>query len=843
MNKPTLRLKNGRNSDLAVLRGFGAAALVVALAELALCFAGPIAFIRKPSLMLFPPFSEGVEEKEVSRAAAFLEREIAMTNSYSIVSRTFMLNDSVRRDPDFDVSRLSPADAEAARETARELGLERYGTANIYRGEEWSGISVWIRDTRDGETIRSGTFGAESLEKVMEEKSADLRKALSVETRGMGLTDFIVLALIGLQILLGVLALTGKDPGALAEIIPGTAAILFIFAFIYAKSANMDYVQRYIAMSGQIQLARSTAQEQLYALLRFGPMLAVNIALYIWRNLRLKADAGKESVRGKPGIDGILRSIAWWAFPWTAVSALLFALSFPSFLSLEGVGILAWIALVPFLLVVRTARPGMAVFYGIFFGTLQALIINFWHGTYDYVTLHLITIVFVADYLLFMLVLVPMIRMSGKWGFLFTAAAWTIFDYFRSIGVLAYPWGLIGTSQYKFLPFIQGASITGVWGLGFLVILCNAALAWVPELRPADPGKSGTSKTFTANLFPLKIAATVLAFWLAAGALMLRQTRETLYGETAPPRATIVLIQPNFDARKYVLEDNIRELRALTDTAVASLPEKPDLVAWPEGEFEVDIRYWTKEENRDSHWGRIVQELLDYQKKLGAPILTGTLDYKMAVGPDGKEERISYNSSVLIGPEGKVSDFYHKINLVPFSEYFPLDKEEFPGLYELFDKYEISHWGVGEKRLVFQHEKMRIATPICFEDVFSDHVRRFVLSDVDVILNLGNDYWSLSPVEGMQHGIFAIFRSVENRRPVLRCTASGYTVYADAAGAIQPGALEHYTPGYLVARVPLPEKTLTFYTRHGDWFPLLCGATVAVFFLYSGFRRARRRGD
>jgi len=73
---------------------------------------------------------------------------------------------------------------------------------------------------------------------------------------------------------------------------------------------------------------------------------------------------------------------------------------------------------------------------------------------------------------------------------------------------------------------------------------------------------------------------------------------------------------------------------------------------------------------------------------------------------------------------------------------------------------------------------------------------------VDVILNMSNDYWSLSPVEGRQHGILSLFRSVENQRPVLRSTSSGYTVYIDATGQIQPGALEHYREGTLIARVP-----------------------------------------
>ena len=80
--------------------------------------------------------------------------------------------------------------------------------------------------------------------------------------------------------------------------------------------------------------------------------------------------------------------------------------------------------------------------------------------------------------------------------------------------------------------------------------------------------------------------------------------------------------------------------------------------------------------------------------------------------------------------------------------------------------------------------------------------------------------------------MIALFRAVENQRPVLRSTSSGYTVYIDAAGRIQPGAPEPYTEGYVIARVPLPERKLTLYTRWGDWFPRLCGAAAALFMLW-----------
>ncbi len=844
---------------MKALRIFGLIAVIVSLIELVLCFAGPIAFIQKPTLVLFPPFSTGLEDKEVARAAEFIERELASTNSFSIVSQSSIVNYFIRTDPDYDQSKLEPVDYVDAHRIAGELGLERFAIAIVSQYSSQCNLSIIIRDVRDGEEVRSGRFFSNSFEDLLKNrgkdgKSLEIQKSLRVDTKGVTMTDYLVLGLLGLQLAFGVIALFGKNPGVLAEVVLAQALIMFVFAYIHALSANMDYVQRYIATNGKLHLAKSTALEQFYAFLRYGPLFLVTGVYYVWRNVTKREDNRSSESR-------LYRVIRPWALAWVVFAAALFGLSFPSFISLDGMGFLAWFALVPVLLVLITAKPAMGIFYGVVFGTLQALIVNYWHGTYDYVTLHMITIAFVAEYLLFMVVLVCLIKVSGKWGFLLVPAAWTMFDYLRSIGIFGYPWGLVGTTQYQCLPLIQIASLTGVWGIGFVVVLFNSSVAWILAARAmswrwainADVSSKNTGrrKTFgrhcTAYLVPAAVSVSVLAACLIGGSVILNQVQQRL-DRADTPKATVVLLQPNFDARKYVLEDNIRDLKALTDQAVAELPAMPDLIAWPEGEFELDITYWTKPDKERTHWGRMVRDFLDYQKSLGTWLMTGTIDNEMVPTEEGGEERRNYNSSTLLDPEGRLMGFYHKINLVPFGEYFPLDKKKFAGLYELFQNFEISNWGVGEERVVFDHEKMRIATPICFEDVFSDHVRRFVIRDVDLILNMSNDYWSLSPVEGRQHGILALFRAVENHRHMLRTTASGYTVSIDATGRIEPGALEHYKPGYIIAHVPLPKKRLTLYTRWGDWFPLTCAYAVPVFLLLYMVallirRRSQSEGD
>jgi hypothetical protein len=89
--KITNFLRNtGRFSQSSRLLVFGLLAVLVAVVELVLCFAGPFAFIQKPTLMLFPPFATGLTTDKVSKITVFIERQIALTNSYSITSHSFI---------------------------------------------------------------------------------------------------------------------------------------------------------------------------------------------------------------------------------------------------------------------------------------------------------------------------------------------------------------------------------------------------------------------------------------------------------------------------------------------------------------------------------------------------------------------------------------------------------------------------------------------------------------------------------------------------------------------------------------------------------------------------------
>lgn len=249
-----------------------------------------------------------------------------------------------------------------------------------------------------------------------------------------------------------------------------------------------------------------------------------------------------------------------------------------------------------------------------------------------------------------------------------------------------------------------------------------------------------------------------------------------------------------------------------------------------------NIRRWSTEDPAVEPLADLVRRFLDYQRGIGTWLLTGNDDYERR-WEGGEEARLDYNASILFSAEGRWVETYRKIRLVPFTESFPW-KRELPGVHRLLQSFDVYLWEPGEERVVFDHPRFRFCTPICFEDAFPDHVRRFVLRGVDLIVNISNDYWSLTEVEALQHAANAVFRAVENRRPVLRATASGLTVHIDSRGR-RLRSLPCYLEGALVVDVPLAEAASTLYTSWGDWFPAACAAALLALAVWAAARTRR----
>ena len=593
------------------------------------------------------------------------------------------------------------------------------------------------------------------------------------------------------------------------ELLGAVTLAFFLFSYIYALNANMDYAQRFAATSGNLRLAQDTREERIIAVLRYMPLLLAGAAGYL--GPRIWAGRALERTIRSP------RKLTRWSFVLVIVSAFFSALAFPSFVSLEGLSFLAFISLVPVLLVIRSTSYGWAVFYGTIYGVFYVLVLNYWLGTFDYVTLQITTVASALFFLLFMLPTVWLSRRIRWGGFLVFPLAWVVFDYVRSLGFLGYPWGTMGASQYGFLPLIQTASLAGVWGVTFVVLLVDAGVAEVLY----DILIQRTVGFGRPRLAPLYVSLGLLLVSVLGGSVSLhlqeRRVRRTARGEVR-----VALVQQNSDPRKHAYSRTFDSLRSLSDQAAVY---EPDLIVWSETAFVPNIRRWSQEDPEVYTYARLVREFLEYQKDLGRWLLTGNDDYELVPGPDGEVERFDYNATVLFAPDGRRIETYRKLHLVPFTEYFPFE-ETFPRFYELLQNFDVYLWEPGDRRIIFDHPELSFATPICFEDVFPSDIRRFVRDGAAALVTVSNDYWSQTPVEAKQHYVHSLFRAVENRVPLLKAGASGFTSYVEPTGRLVAG-VPYYEEAYLIADVPTVEARLTPYTLIGDWLPL---AAVAMLF-------------
>jgi apolipoprotein N-acyltransferase len=591
------------------------------------------------------------------------------------------------------------------------------------------------------------------------------------------------------------------------ELLFSLAAVFFLFSYIYATNANMDYVQRFMTSHGNLRLAPNSAQERLSACVRFLPLLALDAFWFTFVRLRRPVLA-----RRAVGAGSAART---WALPLAILSAVLFALSFPSFVRVAGLPVLGYICLVPVLFCLSEVPLGWGIFYGTLTGVLQTMVTNYWLGTFNLLTLQFVSVVALVQYIPFMAAALPVLRRSRGAGFLVLPAAWTVFDWLRSLGFLGYPWGMLGVSQYPVIPMVQVAALTGVWGVTFVITLCNSVIAWY--------GSALLGKRRVGAAAAVTLAATLAVTLGWAGVRTIGETGRGTDGSAVSGAAVrLALVQQNDDPRKSDYRAVFDALRGLTERALKS---DPDLVVWSETAFVPNIRRWSREDPAAHPYAALVRDFLAWQKGTGRWLLTGNDDYSLVAGTGGAEERFDYNGSVLFSPQGERVETYHKIHLVPFTEYFPF-KKQLPGVHALLMNFDAYLWEPGNRRVVFRHPSFSFATPICFEDVFPNDVRLFVRSGAQVILNLSNDYWSLTEVEGMQHAANSVFRAVENDRPVARAAASGLTCLVDRRGRITARS-PFYQENLLVVDVPLPPMRTTLYTAWGDWFP----AALAAFLL------------
>jgi len=405
--------------------------------------------------------------------------------------------------------------------------------------------------------------------------------------------------------------------------------------------------------------------------------------------------------------------------------------------------------------------------------------------------------------------------------------AWVAVELART-RITGFPWNLLGISQVDNIPLAHIATVTGVYGLSFEIMVVNTALAAAFVLRTARGERSKRK--------PLLLAT--------AAAIVVLQAGRLISPPALPTDHTARLVQQNIpvlqgsDWTKEYFEGTLRDLSRISLSApgpnvtgqdqppAASAPSvRPDLIVWPESPAPF---YSTDPMFRDT--------VSNIARQAQTWMLAGSLGIRNA-GETPERATELFNSGSLVDPAGEWVGRYNKMHLVPFGEYVPF-KRVF-GFAGGLTK-EVGDFSPGTSRAGLQAGS-KLGVFICYESIFPDEIRQLAANGAEVFVNISNDGWYGDSGAYAQHLKQARMRAVENDRWLLRDTNTGVTASVDPYGRVV-SSIPRKVRAALDAPYAITNVT-TFYTRHGDWFAYLC-AIISVAGLLLNFRfRARTESN
>ncbi|MBQ7366735.1 MAG: apolipoprotein N-acyltransferase [Spirochaetaceae bacterium] len=527
------------------------------------------------------------------------------------------------------------------------------------------------------------------------------------------------------------------------------------------------------------------------------------------------------------------------------ISIILFALPQPNLLTVQGIPFLAYFALVPVFLLVRFVSWKTVWLFGIAYGVGAYCLFTYWLATFHPLGIFVISFM----YGLYLMVAFPLLKAAAslfpKWGWLVQGVVWCAYDFVKTLGFSGFHYGVLSYSHWRWTPLIQIVDVVGVWGLDALITFTSAWFTAVIVDAYRNRDVEGCGCRFRALVRALPAACR--GHWISGCCWLVVFAGVLVYGFVSPvdysqePQVEVALIQQNSDpwvGGMTAYQRDLRTLMRLSDQALAQNPQV-DFVVWPETAFVPRIA-WHYRHRYERDKFQLVQELLQYLDRASVPFVIGN-DH----GVDGVGNRIlDYNAVLLFKPGENTlpptPDIYGKMKLVPFTEYFPFDKQ-FPQLYQMLLNGDTHMWEPGVEPVVFEVDGLRFSTPICFEDTFGFVGRRFVNAGAQAFVNLSNDAWSKSLACQYQHLSMAVFRSVENRVPTVRSTTTGQTCIIDPNGRILAMA-EPFVETYLVGSIPVLDKTeKTVYTRLGDYVGVIFALAAILLLLVGLLARMLRK--
>lgn len=446
------------------------------------------------------------------------------------------------------------------------------------------------------------------------------------------------------------------------------------------------------------------------------------------------------------------------------------------------VPIAAWIAMVFFIRFLRKSKPVTGILTGIIANIAVA-----WYiyngiiplkGLMFYIVVGGMTLIsflpYVADRLL-----APKIK--GVVSTLIFPLAWTATEYISSIANPYGTWSSLAYTQYDNLTLIQLTSITGIWGVIFL-------MTWFASIINFAWDKNWVWKDIRRGVV---IYSCILAAVLFYGGVRLN-----LFSSDANSvRVATLTIPHEFEERGSDIDleavykkspEKFRETilnleNGLQDEFIRLSRSEAiggaKMIAWSEGTVTV------AKESEEDFIKRCKELAMEEKIFLMVPLSVLPLDFP---------KTLSENKAIWIDPKGIIVTDYLKSNPVPG---------------------ELCVRGDG-KLPVYTSEYGNIATVICFDMDFPSYMRQAGKNKTDILFAPSNDWEAIDPL----HTNMAVFRAIENGFSMVRITSSGLSITVDSTGRVL-AQKDFFNSGNeaMISYIPTKGRS-TVYSYIGDIF-------------------------
>jgi apolipoprotein N-acyltransferase len=348
------------------------------------------------------------------------------------------------------------------------------------------------------------------------------------------------------------------------------------------------------------------------------------------------------------------------------------------------------------------------------------------------------------------------------------SAVWVCYEFVLQKTWVHATFGNLSYTQMNFLPVVQLASLAGVTGISFVLLVVPAGLA-------AAMSGQGTARhrlAAVSGAVALLFAVLVWGAWRLREPLPGPMLRVGLIASDAPEN-----LSPRDPARIG------KTLAAYAAQAQALIRTGAELVVLPEKNAVIS--------------GDTVAEA---DRLLGAAARTGAT---VATGAERWTPSAKLNEIRVYGPDGKVDATYEKHHMLP-----PFESDLLPGTSLTTLRERSGTWGLA----------------ICKDMDFPALSRQYGREDAGLLIVPAWDF----DADGWYHGRMAILRGVESGFSVARAAKMGVLTISDDRGRVLAQQPTHAGAfATLLALVPVHHDD-TLYDRWGDWFGWLNALALAA---------------